>query len=94
MPAGKSQEVRSVDIIHDRDWIVVAGDVIARNANRPFMFVKIESLFQSEVQAEVRWKSPSIRAADQLLLVVHDTERKPRVILSEVATQQLPYGQR
>ena len=94
MPARKGQEIWSVDIIHDRNRIVVSGNVIARNANRPFVFVKIESLFQSEIQTKVSWKSPRIRAADKLLLVVHDAERKPGVIFGEVAAQQLPYRQR
>src|SRR5450755_2667472 len=94
MSSGKSLKIRRIYIVHDGDRIVMAGNVVARNANRPLVFVKMESFFHSEVKAEICWISKSICAAHQLLLVIHDAVREARVVFHEITTQQLPYRQR
>ena len=49
MAAGKSLEVRGVDIIYDGDGIVVAGNVVAGNADGPDAFAEFELFFDTEI---------------------------------------------
>jgi hypothetical protein len=80
----KRLKIRRINIVHHGDGIVVAGNVVARNANGPLVFMKFEPFFYSKVQAEVCWESQRICASYQLLLVVYDAVRKTSMVLHEI----------
>ena len=49
-----------------------------------------KAFFEPEIQAEIIRKAHAVRGAHQLLLLVHDAERKSRAILQKPAEQESP----
>jgi hypothetical protein len=46
---GEGAEVGGVNIIDDGDGIIVAGDVVARDAQGPDVFAKLKLIFDAEI---------------------------------------------
>ena len=49
VPAGEGAEVGCVNVVYDGDGIIVAGDVVAGDADGPFMFAEFELFFDAEI---------------------------------------------
>lgn len=88
--AGEGAEIGCVDIVHDHVGVVVVHDVVTGKTDGPFVLIKSELFFQSDVEADVFWKIPAVCRTNKLALVVYGSVGKPGVVLEKIAGQKLP----
>ena len=81
-----SQIIRRVNVVYHRIRILVPGNVDASYTHSPFVPLKLKSLFQPQIQAEVIRKTHPIWRSDQLLLIQY-AEWESRVVLEKSAEQ-------
>src|SRR5215469_2442185 len=87
------QKLRRVHIVIHKSVILSPGNVVEPASQRPIEAERVESFLQMRVQREVlrepqkRWNGlrRRQRRRGQLLLIVHQVERKPGAVLGRIA---------
>src|SRR5438105_1823819 len=73
-----------VDVVVDREGIVMRGNVIEPRAQRPLVAPHLEATLEMQIEAEVAGEPAAIRRTYQPLVLVHDAVGKSTMPFREI----------